>query len=143
MLYLGGHFDNAVTGFKQSLENDLSLYVAHVQLARMYEASEMWEEAIAERRRALDANPEDPVLMIELAATLLRRDSAAEAVTLLDHSSRLNPRDPRPPYLKGYAALTSGNHVEARRHFTHFLAIAPSTYAAQVTEIRRQLEKLP
>src|SRR5205823_726668 len=118
MLYLGGHFDRAVLGFKQCLENDISLYVAHVQLARMYEASDMWDQAIAERRSALDANPEDPGLMVELAATLLRREQRDEAVTLLDQAGTLNPRDARIPYLRGYAALSAGNPQDARQLFS-------------------------
>ena len=142
MLYLGGYFNEAVAGYRQVLENDLSLYVAHVELARMYEASDMWDEAIAERRRALDANPDDPGLMVELAATLLRRGHRDDALPLLGRAGELNARDARVPYLLGEAAIEAGDDDEARRQLTRFLSIAPRGYTPQIASVRSQLEGL-
>jgi hypothetical protein len=39
--------------------------------------------------------------------------------------------------------MSLGRNDDARAAFTHFLAIAPSRYAIQITDARKRLEQLP
>ncbi len=143
MLYLGGRYDQAIPTFRRALEFDLSLYEAHVQLARMHEAAGRHDEALAERRLALDVNPEDADLLTDYAAALLRMGRLEEAVESLAEAATRNPRDPRVPYLQGLAISALGRTTEARAVFERFLALAPSRFAELVADARQRLARLP
>jgi tetratricopeptide (TPR) repeat protein len=142
MLYLAGHNHQAAPTFRRALEFDVGLYPAHVQLARMLEAEGRWEEAVLERRAALDANPDDSVLLMDLGQTLMRAGKLEEAAEALQNAMAANPRDPHAPYLAGSIALRLDRKQAARQAFERFLAIAPTRYAAQITEVRQQLSML-
>lgn len=139
MRYLGGHYAEAIATFQRSLEFDLSLYMAHVQMARIYEAARIWPKAILERRRAVEANSASADLLADLGSTLILADSAAGAEEPLQTAATLNPRDARVPYLLGLAETRLGHADQARDAYNRFLAIAPSSYASQVSEIRARL----
>ncbi len=143
MLYLNGRFDQAIPTFRRALEFDLGLYAAHVQLARMYEAQDRLDEALTERRLALDVNPDDPDLLMDLAGTLLHAGKTAEAEAPLAEAARLNPRDPRAPYLQGLVAERLRKPDAARSAFQHFLAMAPSRFGPQMDDARQRLAALP
>jgi tetratricopeptide (TPR) repeat protein len=142
MLYLAGQNQHAAPTFRRALEFDVGLYTAHVQLARMLEAEGQWDEAVQERRAALDANPDDPVLLTDLAQTLMRAGHLEEAADLVQNAMAANPRDPHAPYLAGAIALRLDRKQDARKAFERFLAVAPSRYAAQISEVREQLSIL-
>ncbi len=142
VLYLAGRLDDASAFYRLALEHDLGLYMAHVQLARIAESEQKWDLAIQERQRATEADPDDPSLMIELAAALIKIGRAQDAASLLRRAVELNPRDARGPYLLGLATLQLGQRDEARAAFTRFLAIAPSRYSDQISEVRDQLAAL-
>jgi tetratricopeptide (TPR) repeat protein len=139
LLYLGGHNEQAAPTFRRALEFDVGLYPAHVQLARMLEAEGRWEEALLERRAALDANPDDSVLLMDLGQTLMRMGKLEEAAEALQNAMAANPRDPYAAYLAGATALRLDRRDAARRAMEHFLAIAPSRYSAQIAEVRERL----
>ena len=141
-LYLGGRYDQAIPTFRRALEFDLSLYMAHVQLARMFEQRGQLDEALAERRLALDANQENPDLLLDLAVTLLRAGRTAEAVGPLADAALANPRDPRIPYLQGVVAEQLGQAEAVREAYTRFLAIAPRRFEAQKVEARKRIAAL-
>jgi tetratricopeptide (TPR) repeat protein len=106
MLYLAGQNHQAAPTFRRALEFDVSLYTAHVQLARMLEAEGRWEEGVQERRAALDANPDDPVLLTDLGQTLMRAGHLEEAGDLVQNAMAANPRDAYAPYLAEFSPLT-------------------------------------
>jgi tetratricopeptide (TPR) repeat protein len=139
MLYLAGRFDDAIPTFKRTLEFDPGLYVSHVQLARIYSAARLWDDAIHEREAAVDANAEDSGLYLELGATLLQAGRTAEAQEPLQRAETMNPRDSRIPYMLGLVLTQVGNEQEARRAYQRFLDIAPSTYGSQIEEVRGRL----
>jgi tetratricopeptide (TPR) repeat protein len=142
MMYLGGHHEEAVAGLTRAVETDGSLFGARVSMAQIYGANGLWSRAINECQLAVDANPDDPGLLVELAATMIRGSRDADALQVLDHAARLNPRDPRIPFLTGHAALGAGRTEDARKSFTQFLAIAPSTYRVQIDQAKAELERL-
>lgn len=143
MLYLGGRYDDAIPTFKRTLEIDPALYVSHVQLARIYSAARMWDEAIRERQAAVDANAEDADLYLELGATLLQSGRTADAEEPLRRAAEMNPRDSRIPYLLGMVLTQLGKESEARVAFQRFLDIAPSGYADQIQEVKARLVATP
>jgi tetratricopeptide (TPR) repeat protein len=139
MLYLGGHAGQAVPTFRRVLEVDLAVYSAHVQLARIFEQAGLLDSALVERQLALAVNPEDPDVNVEYAVTLMRAGRLAEATEPLADAARLNPHDARVPYLQGLVADQQRHPEEAREAWRHFLAIAPSRFAAQREEISAKL----
>ncbi|HXI95093.1 MAG TPA: tetratricopeptide repeat protein [Candidatus Acidoferrum sp.] len=133
---------DAITLFHKVIENDVGFYMAHVKLAQMYDAYGMWKEATAEGRLAVEANPDDPSLLTELGVILRQADSLSESEAVLRQALDANPHDPRPPYYLGLTELQMGRTTEARAAFVHFLAMAPSRYASQITEVQGYLAKL-
>ena len=142
MLYLAGRNDQAAPTFRRALEFDVGLYTAHVQLARILEAEQQWDQAVQERRAAVDANPDDAALLTDLGQTLLRAGKMEDAADALQLAMVANPRDPYSPYLAGITALRLDRKQAARQAFERFLALAPSRYAAQIVEVREQLPLL-
>lgn len=142
LLYLDGRFGQAIPTFQRALEVDLGLYVAHVQLARMYEARGDLDAALAERRLALDVNQDDPDLLIDLAGTLIQAGRLAEALPPLADAARLNPRDARAPYLEASVAESLHDSATARLAYSRFIAIAPSRFAEQVKDAEDRLQAL-
>lgn len=142
MLYLAGRYDEAAPTFRRTLEFDIALYPAHVQLARIAEARHDWDDAIRERHAAIDANPDDPGLVTDLGATLLLAGKLEDASDALSLAMGAAPRDARVPYLAGIVALRLGRQAEARQALSRFLEVAPTRFAAQIAETRDQLRAL-
>jgi tetratricopeptide (TPR) repeat protein len=143
MLYLDQRFDQAIPVFRRTLEFDAGLYQSHIQLARMHEASSQWEAALTERRQAIAINPDDPSLVVDLGATLIRAGQAAEAEAALREAASAAPRDARAWYLLGQVAAHLGHGDIAREAYSRFLAVAPSRFQAQRAEVRALLDGLP
>jgi len=72
MLYLSGQPNEAIPTFRRVLDVDAGMYVAHVQLARIYSAAGRWDDAVHERQAAVDVNGEDASLWVDLGATLVQ-----------------------------------------------------------------------
>ncbi len=142
VLYLAGRYDEAAPTFRRALEFDIALYPAHVQLARMAEAQQHWDEAVRERQGAIDANPDDPELVTELGVTLMRAGRLEEAADAFAQSMVAAPRDARGQYLAGVVALRLNRKDAAREAFEKFLRTAPSRFAPQMVEARDQLRAL-
>ena len=143
MLYLDGRHDQAIPVFRRTLEFDAGLYQSHIQLARMHEAAGQWEAALDERRQAIAINPDDPSLMVDLGASLIRAGRAGEAETTLQEAAAAAPRDARAWYLLGQVAAHQGHNDLARQAYTQFLAVAPSRFEEQRTEVRTLLAGMP
>ena len=79
--------------------------MAHVQLAGLAEMERDFTTAIVERRRAVDANPDDPSLLTDLGVTLGKAGQMEEAVAMLERAADANPRIPA--RFTGWASDTS------------------------------------
>ncbi len=101
------------------------------------------EQGLAERRLALDVNPEDPDLLTDYAGALIRLGRLAEAQAPLAEAASYNPRDARVPYLRGLVAESLGQPVEARAALERFLALAPSRFAGERADAQQRLARLP
>lgn len=143
LLYLDHRFEHAIPTFRRTLEIDLGLFPAHVQLARMHEERGETKDALAERQLAVDVNPDNSDLLVDLAASLIKAGRFGDAVAPLSEAERLNRRDARIPYLLGYAHEELQHRSTSDSAYARFLAIAPSRYDAQKAELSRRLQARP
>jgi tetratricopeptide (TPR) repeat protein len=143
LYFLAGRLNEATATFRRVLEFDIGVYQAHGQLARIFEARQMWSEALSARRMAVATNPDDHTLLIDLGATLLRAGQLDEAMDILEQAAELGPRDPRAPYTLALAATQRQDYRTARAAFSRFLSLAPSSDSYQIGEARRRLAEFP
>ena len=133
---------DAMNLLKETLANDLGLFMAHARLADLYEQYQMWSDAVTERRRAVEANPEDATLQRDLGVTLAHAGRAAEAEAVLHQAMEANPRDPGAPYVLGTVEQQLNKPADARAALTRFLALAPSK-DTRIADAKDRLAKLP
>jgi tetratricopeptide (TPR) repeat protein len=138
-----GHPADAMNLLKETLATDLGLFMAHVRLADLYEQYQMWNDAVTERRRAVEANPDDAALVRDLGATLVHAGRAADAETVLHQAMDANPRDPGAPYVLGIAEQALNKAADARAALTRYLALAPSSDTQRIADAKGRLAKLP
>jgi Flp pilus assembly protein TadD len=116
--------------------------MAHVRLASIYEDSHRTQAALEERRRAVATNPDDASLLFDLGESLARAGELAEAHSVLRQARDANPRNVRALYVLGRVASQIGEKEEARDAYQRFLALAPSRFADQKTEVEHRLQEL-
>jgi len=137
-----GKFNEAIDHFRRALQDDIGFYMAHVHLAQIYESHGMMPQAVSERRAAVNANPDDASLLMELGQTLARGNRWSEAEQALREAVAANARDPRPRYFLGIVLQHLNKSAEARAVFTDFVNLAPSRYARQVADAKQRLGSL-
>jgi len=137
-----GRLEEAASYYREAVEKDIGLYMAHVRLAGLAETNRDWTTAIAERRAAVNANPDDPSLLLDLGRTLGTAGDLAEAEDVLRQGQDANPRDSRLSYYLGVVQQQANKKEEARASFTRFIALAPSRYERQVASARSRLAAL-
>ncbi len=142
ILQAAGKTAEAVPLFHEVLQADIGLYMAHVRLASIYEAQRDWPNAVQERSRAVDANPDDPSLLTDLGITLGKAGMMPQAETRFRAAWDANPRDVRPLFWLGLALMEQGKSDEAKQTLQHFLAVAPSRLDRQITMAKDRLAKL-
>lgn len=130
---------DAIRWYRAALENDLGLYMAHVQLYRIYETRGFFDSAAVESRAAVLTNPEDPTLLLEHGIVLTEAGQLAAAEDTLRRALDANPRDSRVPYFLGLTLQKMNRPIEARAAFERFLALAPSRMAEKIADARRRL----
>ena len=138
-----GKTDEALRLYQQVLENDLGNFMAHVQIARIYEGVQQWDMAITERRRAIDTNPDDASLLLDLGITLGRAGQFDQALEALEQSREMNPRDVRTLFWIGTAAFQLQKHDRAKEAFSAFVAGAPARFDRQIAMARQRLTEMP
>lgn len=138
----GGQAGEAVNTYQQVLTTDVGNYMAHVQLARIYEGGRDFDRAIQERRRAVETNPDDSSLLLDLGLALGKAGRFQEASEALAQASEANPRDSRSYYWLGIANVQLSKKEDARAAFNRFLELAPSRYADQIAAAKQRLAQL-
>jgi tetratricopeptide (TPR) repeat protein len=137
-----GQLSDAVRLYREALESDLGLYMAHVHLAEIYASTQQWDSALTESREAILTNPEDPSSLLTHGILLTRAGQLAAAEDTLRRAMEANPRDARVPYFLGLAQLALHKTDDARVTLQRFMAIAPSRYQPQVREVQDSLAKV-
>jgi tetratricopeptide (TPR) repeat protein len=134
--------NGAVQLYREALTTDIGLYMAHVRIGDIYEGVAMWEQAVLARRQAVNANPDDPSLVLDLGKTLANAARWAEAEERLREATAANPRDPRAHFYRGLVLEQLGRKDDARDALTRFTTLAPSRYERQVTIAKQHLAAL-
>jgi tetratricopeptide (TPR) repeat protein len=137
-----GQLDQALARYQEALENDLGLYMAYVRMADLYESRKQWSEAVEARRHAINANPEDPSLLLDLGTTLARAGRPIDAEEALGQALEANARDVRALYYLGVIQERLGKTAEAAASFKRFVALAPSRYERQVQHATQRIAAL-
>jgi tetratricopeptide (TPR) repeat protein len=137
-----GEKEKALELFQGVLEADIGLYMAHVQRANIYESDRRYAEALEERQRAINANPDDPSLLTDLGVTLGKAGKWQEAEETLKQAADANPRDPRPFFWMGLCQVEQGEREEAKASLSRFIATAPSRWEAQINLANQRLLRL-
>jgi tetratricopeptide (TPR) repeat protein len=134
--------DTAEAFYRAAIENDLGLYMAHVRLADLYEREQRPSDALNERFAAVDASPDDPSLLFDLAVTAFKTGNLTDARKALTQATQLSPRGARLWYVLGIVDQRLGDRDASRAEFTRFLALAPSRMASQVADAKQRLATL-
>lgn len=114
-----GARDQARALYEQVLAHDLAFYMAHVRLAEIHEADGRLAEALVERRRALETNPEDPTLHFELGLTLSRMGETEAARDAFAEAWKQNPRNARALFSMAQAQYVLGEENMAATNLKH------------------------
>jgi tetratricopeptide (TPR) repeat protein len=138
-----GKMEEAISLYQQVLERDLGNYMAHVQIARIFEGSQQWDYAITERQRAIDTNPDDASLLLDMGITLGRAGQFDKALEVLEQSREMNTRDVRTLFWIGTAAFQLKRHDRAREAFSAFVAGASPRFDRQIAMARQRLTEMP
>jgi tetratricopeptide (TPR) repeat protein len=137
-----GKTDSAIATYRKAIENDLGLYMAHVRLADIYEGRKELHKAIEERRNAINANPDDPSLQMDLGVTLGKAGDFADAETALKAATDGLPRDFSAWYWLGIAEQQLGRKAEAKKAFEQVIALAPSRVPDLIVKANQRLATL-
>jgi tetratricopeptide (TPR) repeat protein len=137
-----GDLNEAIDLYREAITNDIGLYMAHVRLAEIHETTHAVDQAILSRRNAVNANPDDPSLVLDLGKTLANFARFQEAVEPLRRAIDMNPRDVRAYFYLGLVLEQLGNKDEARTALTSFTSLAPSRYDRQIAIATQHLAAL-
>lgn len=140
---LAGNSPEAARIYRGLLEDQLGLDLGHAQLASALEGLGRWDEAVAERRNAVNANPDDPSLLFDLGVTLHNAGYSTESAGVLEQALAANPRETRAHFVLGAALRAQGKTDQARQAYTRFLKLAPGRMTELQAAARRRLAELP
>lgn len=133
---------DAVQLYQEAINADLGLYMAHVRLAQLYRQFKMWDQAIAEAQAAVDVNPDDASLLLDLASIDSAAGKLPEAAAALKQAVTVDPRYPDAYYHLGVVSQALAQPVDAKDAFTHYIAVAPSRDQLQVADAKKRLATL-
>src|SRR5689334_21605691 len=122
--------------YQDLVVRDLGLDVAHTRLAEVNEALGQLAQASIERRRAVDADPDDPSLLFALGITLAQAGYLVAADSAFRSSVAANPRETRAYYMLGLVDQQLGARDDARAALATFLAMAPRRYGDLLSDAR-------
>jgi len=137
--YRARRLPEAIDLYKEALGNDAGLFMAHVQMGKIYEQLKQWPDAVEHFQAAVATAPDDPSVLLDFGVILREAGRLAESESTLAQAMETNPRDSRVPYHLGITLQQEGKTTEARAAFTRFVELAPSRYGTQITDARNRL----
>ena len=140
--YRASHLAEAIRLYQEALGNDLGLFMAHVQMGKIYEQQQKWPEAVDQFQRAVAVNPDDPSVLLDLGVVLREAGRFQESAETLQRAMDANPRDSRVPYHLGITLQADGRGPEAVVALKRFLALAPSRYRRQILDAELRVAAL-
>jgi len=132
----------AVRRLEEVLTHDVGLYMAHSRLADIHERNGRYSAAVTERRRALEGDPDDSMLLYKLGSTLARANLPRAADTAFTRAMELNALNAGYARMAGLVRHASGDTARARVAYERFLALAPGAGTRDAAEVRRKLTEL-
>jgi tetratricopeptide (TPR) repeat protein len=142
LYHLSGNHLMAAQLYRDVIAEDLGNYMAHVQLARIADATHDTALGLRERRAAVNANPEDHTLELDLGLALQRAGQLPAAESAFRQARALNRRDPWVHYRLGVVLDDLGARDEAREALTTFLAVVPPAWGTPIADARGRLGHL-
>lgn len=139
--HVTGRPHRAAALYREALEHDLGLVMAHTYLAALYEGSGMEDSALVERQRAAEVSADDPTALFDYAASLFNVQRTADAEEPLRRAVQLNARFAPAHYLLGRVVEELGRGPEARESYTRFLGLAPGRLRDLVADAQQRLAK--
>lgn len=124
---------------KEAAAEDLGLFPAHTQLARLYVRQNRPVEAARAQAAAVAANPEDHTLQLDLAMALLRVQEVDRAIALLEEVIAAEPREARAYYALGLLRTMTGAQDAGRELLQQFVDIAPRRYSREIADALNRL----
>jgi cytochrome c-type biogenesis protein CcmH len=113
-----------------------------VLLARSRKAQQRYPEARDAYTQALRIVPNDPGLMVEMAETITLDDPQhriqGDALALLQHAQRVDPRNQRALWFLGIAAYQQQHYAEAATTWEPLLTLAPES---TLPALRKQIDE--
>lgn len=141
--HVTGRRDKAAALYREALEHDLGLVMAHTYLAAIYDDAGQADSALVERQRAAEVSIDDPTALFDYAASLFNVQRTADAEEPLRRAAELNPRYAPTQYLLGRILEELGRKPEARECYTRFLTLAPKKFGDLIADSQRRLTALP
>ena len=135
--------DRAIELYRQAVQHDLGLVMAHVYMAMIYDETGRPDSALIEHQRAAEAGEDDPAALFDYATALFNAKRFSEAEPLLTRAVTLNPRYAAPHYLLGRVYEQLGRTAAARDAYTQFLSVAPQSLNLLIQESERRVTALP
>jgi tetratricopeptide (TPR) repeat protein len=142
LLQRTGHTEDATRLYLEVLTADIANYEAHVQLARIYEASTDWGHALEQRRAAVDVFPENHRLVTDLGVTQYHAGVLPDAEETLQQAREAGPRDAAVYYWLGTVQQARNEKAEARTTFGTYLQLAPKRDSVRIGAVRQALATL-
>jgi tetratricopeptide (TPR) repeat protein len=142
LTHAAGRATEAVALYREAVENDLGLYMAHVRLASIAEAARDYPTAIEERRRAINANPDDATLHLDLGIALGKSGNFAEAEKAIRVTTERIPRHVEAWFWLGLALEQQGKAAEAKAAYQKVVDLAPSRMKARADAARAKVAAL-
>ena len=140
--HAAGQGNEAIALYREAVENDLGLYMAHVRLASIYEAARDYPKAIEERRRAINANPDDATLHLDLGIALGKSGNFPEAEKSIRVTTERIPRHVEAWFWLGLALEQQGKSAEAKAAYQKVVELAPSRMKARADAARAKVAAL-
>jgi tetratricopeptide (TPR) repeat protein len=111
-------------------------YRVHELSAEIFEVQNRFPEAVAEYRKAIEANPSAPELHYRLGRAILLGAHTPEALLQAKQEFlselKVSPEDAACEFQLGQIFLAEGNSAEARAHFDKALSLSPDFVDALV-----------
>lgn len=142
LVHASGQTADAVKRYQEVAENDLGLYMAHVRMANIYESQRDYSRAIEERNRAVNANPDDGTLQLDLGITLGKSGDFAAAAAACRRATERIPRHAEAWFWLGLALEQQGERDEARAAYQKVVELAPSRLKARATVAAQKVAAL-
>ncbi len=117
--------ENAKNSFEKVLEEDLSFFMAHVQLSNIYQQLGNYKEALNEIDAALFLEPDDPVLLYNKGVFWAKLGKTDNAIQAYKGSIEKNEFSYKAFYNLGYVYEKMNNKSEAKKYYSNFIKKAP------------------